>query len=84
MKKSPPALLLAILCLFAGVSLSSALDVTARYFRFTQTKLRDGLSANSIQLSEFEMLYQGTRLAGAVATNPGGNKPSGVSLRQRI
>src|SRR6187402_2304833 len=84
MKNSPHSLLFAVLFLFAGVSLSQALDVTARYFRFTQTKLRDGASANSIQISEFDLLFQGTRLTGATATNPGGNNPVGQAPAQAV
>ncbi len=84
MKNSPHSLLLAVVFLFAGISLSHALDVTARYFRFTQTKLRDGASANSIQISEFDLLFQGTRLTGATATNPGGSSPVGQAPAQAV
>ncbi len=76
MKKIPPFFLLQVMLLLVGVSLSSALDVTARYFRFTPTKLRETF-ANSIQLAEFDMLYHGTRLTGATVTNPLGNNPGG-------
>lgn len=76
-KKTPSPLLPAALIVLAGVSVASALDVTAQYFRFTQQKLRDDAAANSIQLSEFELLYKGALVPGAVAANPGGNSPDG-------
>jgi len=41
-----------------------------RYFRFTPVTLRGG--GNMVQLSEFEMLLDGTRIAAVNATNPGG------------
>ncbi|MDQ8190704.1 discoidin domain-containing protein [Roseibacillus persicicus] len=63
------------LSLLAGTA--SAATETYQYFRFTQTALRGGGSENSIQLSEFEMRFEGEALAGAVATNPGGNSPAG-------
>ncbi len=77
MKTSPVSYLPVALLLLAGATTASALDITARYWRFSQTKLRDGVSANSIQLSEFDLLYQGARIPGAAASNPGGNSPSG-------
>jgi hypothetical protein len=46
-----------------------------RYFRFVPVTLRGGQTM--VQLAEFQMLVNGTRLAGATATNPGGsNSPS--------
>ncbi|MBM3863729.1 MAG: discoidin domain-containing protein, partial [Verrucomicrobia bacterium] len=42
-----------------------------RYFRFTPVTLRGG--GNMVQLSEFEMLLDGARIAAVSATNPGGS-----------
>ena len=42
-----------------------------RYFRFVPVTLRGG--QNMVQLAEFQMLINATRLAGATATNPGGS-----------
>jgi hypothetical protein len=50
-------------------------DETYQYFRFTPGVLRGQGSENSIQLAEFEMLFEGTALTGATATNPGGSTP---------
>ena len=47
-----------------------------RYFRFVPVTLRGG--QNMVQLAEFQMLVNGTRLAGATATNPGGSNAPGA------
>lgn len=52
-------------------------SVTFRYVRFTPTKLRDDNAANSIQLSEFQILDGATALTPVAATNPGGDNPGG-------
>ena len=44
--------------------------VTYRWFRFTPTKLRDDLAANSVQLAEFDLYLGATEITGATATNP--------------
>lgn len=46
-----------------------------RYYRFRQTKLRDELTANSIQLAELSLFDQGVRLHATTVSNPGGNNP---------
>jgi hypothetical protein len=43
-----------------------------RYFRFVPVTLRIG---DTVQLAEFQLLNNGMRLAGAAATNPGGDNP---------
>ena len=48
-----------------------------RYVRFTPVKLRNGAAANSIQLSEFQLIHEGVFLTGAIAENPAGNNPAG-------
>jgi hypothetical protein len=53
-----------------------------RYYRFAPTALRNNTSANSVQISEFQMLLGGTRVGGATASNPGGNSPGGESAAQ--
>ena len=50
-------------------------SATYQYFRYTPTKLRNGASANSVQLSELQLYNGGTRINGATASNPGGNNP---------
>jgi len=52
----------------------------ARYFRFNPLEVRllpADYSARKVALSEFQMLLNGTPLAGATATNPGGATASG-------
>ncbi|MCX6875879.1 MAG: hypothetical protein NTW21_19020 [Verrucomicrobia bacterium] len=49
-----------------------------RYYRFVPTQLRNP-GDNSVQLAEFQMLFNGTRLGGASASNPGGNSPGDQS-----
>jgi hypothetical protein len=46
-----------------------------RYYRFVPTALRDGASANSVQIAEFQLLANGVRLPGAIPSNPGGSNP---------
>lgn len=46
-----------------------------RYFRFTPTLLRGGVSADSVQISEFQMLLEAVPLVAKSAANPGGNSP---------
>jgi hypothetical protein len=53
-----------------------------RYYRFQPTALRDEGADNSVQIAEFPMLLGGTRLAGAVASNPGGRNPGGESPQE--
>ncbi len=53
-----------------------------RYYRFQPTALRDEGGANSVQIAEFQMLLGGVRLAGAVASNPGGQNPGGESPQE--
>jgi hypothetical protein len=45
-----------------------------RYYRFVPVTLRTP-SENMVQISEFQMLMDGVRVAGATASNPGGNTP---------
>ena len=44
-----------------------------RWFRFVPITLRGG--GGTVQIAEFQMLNGSNRLAGAVASNPGGNNP---------
>lgn len=60
-----------VVCLEVAVAGSA----TYQYFRYTPTKLRNGASANSVQLSELQLYSGGTRINGATASNPGGNNP---------
>ena len=46
-----------------------------RSFRFTPTKLRNGLAANSVKIFEFRLDLNVVQITGAVASNPGGNNP---------
>ena len=48
-----------------------------RYYRFHPTKLRDGATANSIQLAELALFREGVRQHALAVTNPGGNNPVG-------
>jgi Ca2+-binding RTX toxin-like protein len=51
-------------------------DGTAyRYYRLTPTKLRNDATANSVQVSELQLFYQGQALTGATVSNPGGSNP---------
>ncbi|WP_367874096.1 hypothetical protein [Luteolibacter sp. Populi] len=49
---------------------------TYKFVRFTPRKLRNDLTANSIQLAEFYLLNAGEKLEGATYTNPGGDNPA--------
>jgi len=53
-----------------------------RYYRFAPTALRGGTSADAVQLAEFQMLFNGNRLAGATASNPGGGVQPGQTAQQ--
>jgi hypothetical protein len=53
-----------------------------RYYRFAPTQLRDAGAANSVQIAEFQLLSGGVRIAGATASNPGGNSPGDESPAQ--
>ena len=53
-----------------------------RWFRFVPTALRDEPSADSVQIAEYQMLLHGNRVAGAIASNPGGDSPGGESPAQ--
>jgi len=50
-----------------------------RYYKFTPTNLKNNGIANSVQISELLLLYNGVRVdySTATATNPGGSTPSG-------
>jgi len=53
--------------------------VTYRYVRFTQRKLRNDATANSIQLAKFYLVNEGAIVDpedGIIATNPGGDNPA--------
>jgi hypothetical protein len=52
--------------------------VAHRWYRFEPTRLRGEGSENSIQLAEFELRRNGTRIPDATATNPGGDNPDGT------
>jgi hypothetical protein len=52
-------------------------SVTYRYFKFAPTSLRDSSVANSVQLSEFALLNDSTRLTGMTATATNNNSPVG-------
>jgi hypothetical protein len=57
----------------AGTSVNiSTSNFNYRYYRFVPTELRDFDSSNSVQISEFQMLFDGSRIAGAVASAPSG------------
>jgi len=49
-----------------------------RYYRFVPTHLREP-GENSVQIAEFQMLRGGVRIAGANASNPGGDSPGNES-----
>lgn len=53
-----------------------------RYYRFVPTELRNELSADSIQLGEFQLLFGGVRLDGATAFSPQGESPGGEGPEQ--
>lgn len=53
-----------------AVDVAASGEVTYRWFRFTPTKLRDDLVANSVQLAEFDLYLGATEVIGAAATNP--------------
>ena len=55
-----------------------------RYFRFTPTLLRGGASADSVQISEFQMLLEAVPLVATSAANPGGNSPGGENPSMAI
>lgn len=46
-----------------------------RYYRFTPTKLRDDVGADSVQLAELAFFSMGERVLNATVTNPGGDNP---------
>lgn len=54
---------------------SFAGSATYQYYRFSQTKLRNNATANSIQLAEMQLFLNATQITGATASNPGGNNP---------
>lgn len=50
---------------------------TFKFVRFTPRKLRNNSIANSIQLAEFHLTFEGDPIAGGTYTNPGGSNPGG-------
>lgn len=62
---------------WAGARLIPADLPGFRFYRFTPTMLRDGLTANAIQLAELSLFSEGIRLHAASVSNPGGNNPAG-------
>ena len=66
------------------VSISTIGPAVYRYFRFTPTQLRGGSSADSVQISEFQMLLETVPLSAVSATNPGGNSPGGENPSKAI
>ena len=70
---------------FAGsIAPRNVTNQTFRYFRFAVTKIRDNTadlpsySVGMMQMSEFQLMFMGTRVdyTGATATNPGGYNPT--------
>ena len=62
------------LLLVFSTAATQAVPASFRYYRFTPTKLRDGV-ANSVQLSEFEFFLGASPSGAPNASNPGGNNP---------
>ena len=60
----------------ATVTVGVVLPGPYRYFRFVPTALRDP-GDNSVQISEFQMLLNGTRIAGAIASETPADSPGG-------
>lgn len=69
------AFALTLLSLSAGQLYAA--EKTYQYYMFRQTKLRNDATANSIQLSEFQLKLAGGNLDlnPVIVTNPGGNNP---------
>lgn len=55
-----------------------------RYFRFTPTLLRGNAAADSVQISEFQILLETMPLGAVSATNAGGNSPGGENPSMAI
>ena len=53
-----------------------------RFYRFTATELRDGATANSVQLAELALYSGANRLHAIAVANPGGNNPVGEGPQQ--
>lgn len=70
----------------SSVGGSSSGIVNFRYYKFTPTLLRDNATANSVQFSELNIRYNGTRVdySTAVASNPNGSNPGGQTPAQGI
>ena len=70
---------LALLTALGLFSTAASADVTYQYFRYTPTQLRNNSAANSVQLSEFQFIDNGSPIdvAGVIVTAPGGNSPGG-------
>lgn len=62
---------------WAGAHLLPADLPGFRFYRFTPTMLRDGLTANAIQLAELSLFSEGIRMHASAVSNPGGNNPAG-------
>ena len=81
---------------FAGpASTTSKTAWMFRYYRFSVTKARDVTTDGSYatynivgitQLSEFELMFMGTKISytGATVTNPGGANPSGQDVSKAV
>lgn len=80
MNRQPPILTSAMLGV-SGLLLASlpAAQHSYAWFRFTPLELRDDGNADSVQLSEFELMFEGQAidLSEAEITNPGGDSPAG-------
>ena len=76
---------LAISTAFGLFSTAASADVTYQYFRYTPTTLR-GPGENSVQISEFRFIDNGTPIgvAGVVVTDPGGDSPGGEGPEKLI
>lgn len=69
----------AALAALALAPLAAAVEQSFTYYRWIPTGLRDNVSSNSVQLSEFRFYRAGTAVgwSGAGVTNPGGSNPGG-------
>ncbi len=90
-KFTSPTSLWAIFLLSLWTSLLQAGEVTFRYYRWTPTQFRfqeqgvaepGGGNFPGTHISEFEFLFNGERLPGAIVTNPEGEQAPGAEVSE--
>ncbi|MBM3862553.1 MAG: hypothetical protein FJ385_01180 [Verrucomicrobia bacterium] len=64
-----------------SVTVSILQSAAFRYYSFKPTALRNP-NDNSVSIAEFQILFNGSRVGGALASSPGGNFPGGESPAQ--